>query len=67
MAPEPELAPCSRCGERAGELSESRTRRFPYLVFCGSCGWSAEPASIKAVALKLWNEAKPVKKKGGRQ
>ena len=45
-------------GTHEGEVSESRTPRYPYLVYCRSCGWTTEPARLKVVALKLWNEAK---------
>ena len=61
MNQDTELAPCPRCGKLEGELSESRTRPRPFLVFCGSCGFVTEPAGMKSVAVKLWNEAKAAK------
>ena len=54
-----ELGPCPRCGKPAGEFKDGGSGRFRYLVICGACAWSAGPARIKDVAVKLWNEAKP--------
>ena len=57
-----ELGPCPRCGKPAGEFKDGGSGRFRYLVICGACAWSAGPARIKDVAVKLWNEAKPAEK-----
>ena len=67
-----ELGPCPRCGKRQGELQEGPSGRFKFVVACLACGWSADPARLKSVAAKLWNETKraaPVKAraKGGKQ
>jgi hypothetical protein len=57
-----DLAP--RCGKRKGEFKDGGLGRFRYLVICGAC-WSAGPARIKDVAVKLWNEAKSTGRSGG--
>jgi len=46
---------------REGEFKDGGSGRFRYLVICGACAWSAGPARIKDVAVKLWNEAKPAR------
>ena len=59
MAEKTTLGPCPRCGKSEGEFKDGGSGRFRYLVICGACAWSAGPARIKDVAVKLWNEAKP--------
>ena len=59
MAEKVRLGSCPRCGKRQGEFKDGGSGRFRYLVICGACAWSAGPARIKDVAVKLWNEAKP--------
>ena len=59
MSESTELGPCPQCGKREGEFKDGGSGRFRYLVICGACAWSAGPARIKDVAVKLWNEAKP--------
>ena len=54
-----ELAPCPRCGMNGGEVVEDGTSRFRYRVKCSACGWYTEFVSLRGVAVKLWNEAKP--------
>ena len=61
-----QLAPCPRCGKREGEFKDGGSGRFRYLVICGACAWSAGPARIKDVAVKLWNEAKLAPKRSQR-
>ena len=60
---ESELGPCPKCGMYGGELVKGTTGRFPNFVICRACGFTTEPARLKTVALKLWNEAKPPKAK----
>jgi hypothetical protein len=60
-----QLGPCPRCGKLEGLLSVSGAR-FSFMVYCQACGFTTEPAKIKGVALKLWNEAKPAKEKAVR-
>ena len=48
-----QLGPCPRCGKREGEFEDGGSGRFHYLVICGVCAWSAGPARIKDVAVKL--------------
>lgn len=38
--------------------------RFRYFASCSACGFSTEPSRVKGVTLKLWNEAKPARRKG---
>lgn len=52
------LKPCPKCGKKAGKLVHRPGSRFPYYITCGACGFSTEFVKLKAVAVKLWNEAK---------
>jgi hypothetical protein len=52
------LKPCPRCGKKQGELVENMGARFPFYVTCRACGWLTEFVKLRAVAEKLWNEAK---------
>jgi len=60
MAGKVELNPCPRCGKRAGELVQRPESRFRWRVICGACAWSTGGVKLEALAVKLWNEAKPV-------
>ena len=42
-----------------GEVLEDGTSRFRYRVKCKACGWYTEFVSLRGVAVKLWNEARP--------
>jgi len=54
-----ELAPCPRCGMNAGAVLDDGTTRFRYGVKCGAWGWFTDFVSLRGVAVKLRNEAKP--------
>jgi hypothetical protein len=56
--------PSPRCGRREGKFKDGGSGRFRYLLIYGACAWSAGPARIKDVAVKLWNEAKPARAAG---
>ena len=59
-----ELRPCPNCGKRQGELVDTGAGRFRYYVTCRSCVFMTDRARTVGVALKLWNEAKPVGARG---
>jgi hypothetical protein len=46
-----------------GEVLEDGTSRFRHRVKCSACGWFTEFVSLRGVAVKLWNEAKPAPKR----
>jgi len=52
------LKPCPACGKQAGELVETQPARFPFRVQCRACDWMTDQVKLKAVAVKLWNEAR---------
>jgi hypothetical protein len=54
-----ELGPCPACGAHAGELKTARGTNFPYRVQCAECGWRTGSTGLAAVAVRIWNEAKP--------
>jgi hypothetical protein len=60
------LEPRPSCRKGKGEMKDFGSGRFRYLVICGACAWSAGPARIKDVAVKLWNEAKPTAERSTR-
>jgi hypothetical protein len=52
------LKPCPACGDKRGELVESKGARFPYAVICKACGRSTPYVKLASVAETLWNDAK---------
>ena len=62
-APAGDLDPCPKCGKREGELIDSGRTRFRYYVTCKACPFMTHLAKTSAVAVKLWNEAKPAQMK----
>ena len=54
-----QLGPCPKCGKREGEFIDSGRTRFRYYVACKACPFMTDLARTPAVAVKLWNEAKP--------
>lgn len=52
------LKACPRCGKKEGQIVESIGSRFPFAAHCRACGWWTEHVKIRAVAEKLWNDAK---------
>lgn len=52
------LKACPACGKKQGEVVESSGARFPFSVQCRACGWSTASVKLRAIAVKLWNEAK---------
>ena len=55
------LAPCPRCGKPDGKMRDVERGRFRFYVVCGACAFMTDPARTEGIALKLWNEAKPLK------
>ena len=62
MSDETELGHCPRCGKREGEFIDSGRTHFRYYVTCKACPFITNLARTSAVAVKLWNEAKPAEK-----
>ena len=66
MSQSTELEPCPRCGKPEGEFIDSGRTRFRYYVTCKACPFMTDLARTSAIAVKLWNEAKPENRgKGG--
>ena len=53
-----ELGPCPKCGKRRGEVVELKAGKFRYYVDCTACEYMTEFVTLRAIAVKLWNEAK---------
>lgn len=61
---ESELGPCPRCRKREGVLNDLGRGKFRYYVSCGACVFLTALARTEGIAVKLWNEAKPVRRPG---
>ena len=65
-AAESELEPCPRCG-KSGKFRDAGAGRFPWFVQFEGCVWATDHVRNRLVAVKLWNEAKPVPDEHGRR
>ena len=58
-----ELGACPKCGKREGKVRDTGAGRFPWFVICQACSWATEHVRTEGVAVTMWDEATPAKRR----